>query len=97
MLSVDDIEAIADALTPAMRHVLGRCSEAGFWASKDHGCWREWRDVIDGRPYTSFHGTIGALERRGLVVVNRFPGLPGSMVAMTRTGLRVSAALRLRG
>lgn len=95
MLSVDAIEALADSLTPSMKHVLERCSEAGFWGQEETGCWREWRDVVYDRAHVSFYGTVQALERRGLIQIKRAPGFP-AMVALTREGLRVRAALRLR-
>lgn len=95
MKTVDQIEALADELTPAMRHCLSRCSDAGFWGPEETGCWREWRDVVHGRSHATFRGTVHALERRGLVVIKRVPGM-GALVALTRDGLRVQAAWRLR-
>jgi hypothetical protein len=89
MLSVDEIEVIADSLSPAMRHALLRCSDASFGEEFAPRCW--W-DVVHGYRHATFRGTISALERRALVEVDRAP----SMVRLTREGLRVQAALRLR-
>lgn len=94
MLSVDQIEAIADELTEPMRHVVMRCSDAG-WNGEETGYPRMWPDVVANRPHCSFRHTVAALARRGIVQISAPKGCC-SMVALTRTGLRVQAALRLR-
>lgn len=93
MLSVDEIEAIADELSPSMQHALLRCSDAGFGAMGYAP--RCWWDVVAHRANCTLAHTITALERRGLIEITRPAGL-GAMVAMTREGGRVQAALRLR-
>jgi hypothetical protein len=92
--SVDEIEALADDLTPGMRHALLRCSDAAFGEELAPRCW--W-DVIAHRPHTSFRATIDPLARRGLVKLISYRGAAGTFVALTNDGLRVQAALRLRG
>lgn len=95
MLTVDELDDVADSLSDAMRHVLLRCSEGG-WSSEETNFPRTWPDVVYGRPHVSFHGTVAALERRGLVAITRPAGMC-AMVALTREGRRVQATLRLRG
>lgn len=94
MESVDQIEAVADELTDSMRHVLLRCSDGG-WPGEETCFARMWPDVTAGRPHVSFRGTVAALERRGLVKITHPMGTC-AMVALTRKGIRVQAALRLR-
>ena len=93
LLSVDEIEAIADSLTPVMRHALLRCSDAVDWTIRDRTLtWpRDWCDVVANYPHASYRGTIGALKRRGLVVEKDHRG-----IRATVTGYRVQAALRVR-
>jgi hypothetical protein len=97
MTTVAEIDAIADELSPSMRHVLRRCSDDVDWTLVDHvATWpREWPDVVAGRKGVSFRGTVRALERRGLVEIVADPKR-WHCVRLTREGLRVQAALRLR-
>lgn len=95
MLTVDEIEALTDTLTDAMKHVVMRCSEGG-WSSEETNFPRTWPDVVYGRSRCSFRKTVEALERRGIVKVTRPAGMC-AMVALTREGRRIHAALRLRG
>lgn len=94
MLTVDEIEALADTLTPPMWHVVMRCSEAA-WGSNGYAP-RCWWDVVHGRSHCSFHGTIKALARRGIIEIRAPKGM-SSMVALTMEGGRLQACGRLRG
>lgn len=57
-------------LSPAMRHVLSRCSDAQIWRS-ERGWSRVWLDLVHGYPHAS-HKTIDALVRRGLLYRDDF-------------------------
>ncbi len=90
-MTVDEIRALARSLTPAMRHAVLRCSDAGDWLRGDDTTWpRAWPDVIFGFPHATYRGTVCALERRGIVHINE-----RNQVSLTRTGIRVQASLRL--
>lgn len=83
----------AAELSPAMRHVLLRCSEYTDWSARhDRGIARDWIDVTAGHSHATFRGTVGGLVRRGLVeLVER------NHVAATLLGLAVRGRLIREG
>lgn len=88
-----ELREIAASLTPAMRHVLLRCSEYTDWcANHERGFARDWPDVVAGYRHASFRGTVKALERRGLVEL-----VKGNDVAATLLGLAVRGRLIREG
>lgn len=91
-----ELRSIAAELSPAMRHVLLRCSEYTDWSARGddapRGMARDWIDVTAGHPRATFRGTVGALVKRGLAVLVR-----GNDVAATLLGLAVRGRLIREG
>ncbi|MCI1143089.1 hypothetical protein MOP88_13595 [Sphingomonas sp. WKB10] len=61
-----DVPAICARLSPTMKHVLLRCSEAERWERDGRTFPRWWSDLVAGMKRTSMQ-TIRALEARGLI------------------------------
>jgi hypothetical protein len=88
-----ELRDCAAELSPAMRHVLLRCSEYTDWSARhERGIERGWIDVVAGFHRATFRGTIGGLQRRGLVVL-----VDGNSVAATLLGLAVRGRLIREG
>lgn len=78
-----------DVLTPAMKHVILRCSEAERWEQDGRTFPRWWTDLIAQRPRTSMQ-TVRALVARGLLYEDDH----GAGFGLTTQGISVWLSLR---
>lgn len=84
-----DNAALIEALSPAMKHAIRRCSDALDWTHNKEVTWaRDWADVTANYSHCTFRGTLRALERRGLVQIDADHG-----VRLTLKGLEIQRLL----
>lgn len=89
-----DLREIAWGLTPPMKGVILRCSDAVDWCvrAKDRSFSRDWADVVAGVERATFRHTVGALIRRKLAGVTE-----KGEVYLTLRGLAVRERLVREG
>ena len=88
-----ELREIAAGLSPAMRHVLLRCSEYTDWSARhEYGIARQWIDLVAGRDRCSIV-QVRALVRRDLLVETRY-GYAATLLGIAVRGRLIREGFR---